>query len=47
MERRGFTIFPQLKSCDIGEFVGVDVPLNGKLYNIFISEGSMEYEVKE
>lgn len=40
------TLFPQLKPCDIGELVGVDVPLNGKVYNIFISEGSGKYEVK-
>ena len=38
------TLFPQLKPCNIGEYVGVDVPLNGKVYNIFISEGSGKLE---
>ena len=31
-------LFPQLKPCDIGEYVGVDVNIKGKVYNIFISE---------
>ncbi len=30
--------FPQLPPCNIGEFVGVDITINGKVYNIFISE---------
>jgi len=30
--------FPQLKPCDIDEYVGVDVNIKGKVYNIFISE---------
>ena len=30
--------FPQLQPCNIGEYVGVDVNLNGQSYNIFISE---------
>ena len=38
------TLFPQLKPCNIDEYVGVDVPLNGKVYNIFISEGSGKLE---
>ena len=32
------SLYPQLNSCNIGEYVGVDVTLNGKVYNIFISE---------
>lgn len=32
------SLYPQLKSCNIGEYVGMDVTLNGKVYNIFISE---------
>ena len=32
------SLYPQLNSCNIGEYVGVDVSLNGKVYNIFISE---------
>jgi hypothetical protein len=30
--------FPQLSPCNIGEYVGVDITINGKVYNIFISE---------
>ena len=30
--------FPQLPPCNIGEYVGVDITINGKVYNIFISE---------
>lgn len=30
--------FPQLKPCDIDEYVGVDVTIKGKVYNILISE---------
>lgn len=30
--------FPQLKPCEIGEYVGVDIALKGKVYSIFISE---------
>ena len=30
--------FPNLHPCDIEEYVGVDVVINGKAYNIFISE---------
>ena len=30
--------FPQLPPCNIGEYVGVDIAINGKVYNIFISE---------
>lgn len=31
-------LFPQLKPCDIGEYVGVNVTIKDKVYNIFISE---------
>lgn len=31
-------LFPQLPPCDLGEYVGVDITINGKVYNIFISE---------
>ena len=30
--------FPQLSPCNIGEYVGVDITIKGKVYNIFISE---------
>lgn len=30
--------FPQLPPCNIGEYVGVDITTNGKVFNIFISE---------
>ena len=30
--------FPQLPSCNVGEYVGVDITIKGKVYNIFISE---------
>lgn len=30
--------FPQLSPCNIGEYVGVYISINGKIYNIFISE---------
>ena len=30
--------FPQLKPCDIDEYVGVNVTIKDKVYNIFISE---------
>lgn len=30
--------YPQLNACGIGEYVGVDIVLNGISYNVFISE---------
>lgn len=30
--------FPQLNPCNVGEYVGVDITIKGKVYNIFISE---------
>ena len=30
--------FPQLTPCNIGEYVGVDITIKDKVYNIFISE---------
>lgn len=34
--------FPQLNPCNIGEYVGVDIAIKGKVYNIFISEYSQK-----
>ena len=34
--------FPNLHPCDIEEYVGVDVVINGKAYNIFISEDNQK-----
>ena len=31
-------MFPQLETCNIGEYVGVDVAINGDVYNIYISK---------
>lgn len=30
--------FPNLKPCNIGEYVGVDIVYDGKTYNIFMAE---------
>jgi transcriptional regulator of heat shock response len=30
--------FPQLTPCNIGELVGVDVTVKGRVYNVFVSE---------
>ena len=30
--------FPKFPPCNLGEYVGVDITLNGHVYNIFISE---------
>lgn len=34
--------FPQLNPCNIGEYVGVDITIKDKVYNIFISEYSQK-----
>ena len=31
-------MFPQFETCNIGEYVGVDVAINGDVYNIYISK---------
>lgn len=31
-------MFPQLETCNIGEYVGVDVAINGEVYNICLLE---------
>lgn len=36
------TLFPQLKPCNIGEYVGVDVTINGQSYNICLLEDSQK-----
>ena len=33
-------MFPQLETCNIGEYVGVDVTINGQVYNICLLEDS-------
>ena len=35
--------FPHLQPCNIGEYVGVDVVYDGKVYNLFISEDNQKY----
>ena len=30
--------FPQLTPCNIGEYVGVDITIKGRVYNVFVSE---------
>lgn len=37
------SLFPNLQPCDIGEFVGVDIVYDGKVYNLFISEDKQKY----
>ena len=37
-KKESMDLFPQLKPCNIGEYVGVDITLNERVYNIFISE---------
>lgn len=34
--------FPNLQPCNIGEHVGVDVSLKGRIYNIFISDSGQK-----
>lgn len=34
--------FPQLLPCNIGEYVGVDLILKDKVYNVFISESGQK-----
>ena len=34
--------FPQLPPCNIGEYVGVDLILKDKVYNVFISESGQK-----
>ena len=35
-------MFPQLETCNIGEYVGVDITINGQVYNICILEDSQK-----
>ena len=35
-------MFPQLETCNIGEYVGVDVTINGQVYNICLLEDSQK-----
>ena len=35
-------LFPQLETCSIGEYVGVDITINGQVYNICILEDSQK-----
>lgn len=35
-------MFPQLKTCNIGEYVGVDITINGQVYNICLLEDSQK-----
>ena len=37
------SLFPNLQPCDIGEYVGVDIVYDGKVYNLFISEDNQKY----
>ena len=37
------SLFPNLQPCDIGEYVGVDIVYDGKVYNLFISEDKQKY----
>ena len=32
------TMFPNLQPCNIGEYVGVDIIYEGKIYNLFITK---------
>lgn len=34
--------FPQLSPCNIGEYVGVDLVIKDKVYNVFISESGQK-----
>lgn len=35
-------LFPQLETCNIGEYVGVDITINGQVYNICLLEDSQK-----
>lgn len=35
-------MFPQLETCNIGEYVGVDVAIKGQVYNICLLEDSQK-----
>lgn len=35
-------MFPQLETCNIGEYVGVDVNIKGQVYNICLLEDSQK-----
>ena len=35
-------MFPQLETCNIGEYVGVDITINGQVYNICLLEDSQK-----
>ena len=35
-------MFPQLEACNIGEYVGVDVAINGEVYNICLLKDSQK-----
>ena len=37
------SLFPHLQPCNIGEYVGVDIVYDGKVYNLFISEDNQKY----
>ena len=36
------TRYPHLKPCNIGEYVGVDITIKGRVYNVFIAKSSQK-----